>query len=56
MFKRVKAEPNGNVTFEYGCSTVTVDKNGVSHIRSTLYKKGKGCKVWLLYGCIYMNC
>ena len=41
MFKRVHAEPNGEVTFEYGDSTVTINKDGVSQIRSTIFSKGK---------------
>ena len=41
MFKRIKADPNGNVTFEYGSSTVTIDRDGVSHIKSTIFNQGK---------------
>lgn len=41
MFKKVRAYPSGDVVFEYGSSKVIVDKNGVSHVRSTLYNKGK---------------
>lgn len=40
MFKRVRSEPNGNVTFEYGNSIITIDKNGTSKIKSTFFEKG----------------
>src|SRR5210317_1602193 len=41
MFKKVHAEPNGDVTFEYGSFTVTLDKDGTSLIRSTMFNEGK---------------